>query len=82
MVATTHFIGDPEHPLWRYSDACIHQHCFSEWEHREEFVRTYNQSTMSQWHRMFDNGTIIEKSFFRQAVEALLASCRITKRST
>ena len=42
LVATTHFIESPEHPLWRFSDAAMHYTCFQLWEHREPFVAKYN----------------------------------------
>lgn len=42
MVATTHFIGDENDRLWRYSDAAMHYDCFQAWEHRAEFIEKYN----------------------------------------
>ena len=30
--------------LHRYYDAALHRHCFLRWEHREEYVRQFNQS--------------------------------------
>jgi hypothetical protein len=63
-IATTHFIGDPNDPLWEFSDAAMHYDCFQQWEHREEFVTKYN-STMGTivWgngtrHHMRPDGTI------------------------
>jgi hypothetical protein len=53
-VATTHFIGDSNDPLWRFSDAAMHYECFQAWPHREEFVQKYN-STIGQ--RVWGNGT-------------------------
>jgi len=47
IVATTHFIGDPRDPLWRFSDAAMHYECFQKWPDREEFIRKYN-STVGQ----------------------------------
>ena len=31
IVATTHFIGDRNDPLWRFSDASMHYECFQRW---------------------------------------------------
>jgi hypothetical protein len=42
LVATSHFIGEPTDPLWRFSDAAMHYECFQEWEYRQEFVDKYN----------------------------------------
>ena len=42
-VATTHFIADPNDPLWRYSDAAMHSACFEAWEHRSEFEAKYQR---------------------------------------
>lgn len=42
IVATSHFIGDKADPLWRYSDAAMHRHCFMSWEKRAAFVKRYN----------------------------------------
>lgn len=54
IVATTHFIGDSNDPLWRFSDAAMHYDCFQRWPHREEFVNRYN-SSLGQ--RVWGNGT-------------------------
>jgi hypothetical protein len=43
-VATSHFIGDPSDPLWRFSDAAMHYECFQTWEHRHKFVAKYNET--------------------------------------
>jgi hypothetical protein len=43
-VATSHFIADAAHPLYRYSDAIMHRACFLRWEHRAAFVDLYNAS--------------------------------------
>jgi hypothetical protein len=32
VIATSHFIADTEDPLWRFSDAAMHQNCFLEWD--------------------------------------------------
>ena len=44
IVATTHFIADPTDPLWRFSDSGMHKSCFLEWEHRQEFIRKFNNT--------------------------------------
>lgn len=64
IVASPHFIQNQSHPLWRYSDSAMHEDCFRQWPHREEFIAEYNR-TMEQiaWgngsrHAMQADGTI------------------------
>ena len=66
IVATSHFIGDPNDSLWRYSDAAFHRRCFIAWERREEFVRRFND-VVKQYvfgngkrHYMHDDGSIAQ----------------------
>lgn len=54
FVATSHFIGDQNDPLWQFSDAAMHYDCFQKWEHREAFVKKYNE-TIGQM--VWGNGT-------------------------
>jgi hypothetical protein len=54
IVATTHFIGDPKDPLWRFSDGAMHYDCFQTWPLKEEFIHKYN-STIGQ--HVAGNGT-------------------------
>jgi hypothetical protein len=54
FVATSHFIGDETDPLWPFSDAAMHYDCFQAWDHREAFVKKYND-TMGQ--QIWGNGT-------------------------
>jgi len=42
IVSTSHFIADPQNPLWRFSDAGMHQTCFLHWDQRHEFRQTFN----------------------------------------
>jgi hypothetical protein len=64
LAATTHFIGDPNHHLWRFSDAAMHRKCFASWEHRTEFIDLYNDTLgMQVWgdgtrHHMHPDGSI------------------------
>jgi len=53
-VATSHFIADRNDPLWRYSDAGFHKECFLAWEHREEFIKRFNDIVQPM---VFGNGT-------------------------
>jgi hypothetical protein len=39
--ATSHFIADPAHDLWQYSDAVMHWDCYARWEHRPRFARMF-----------------------------------------
>lgn len=65
FAATSHFIGDAPHHLWRFSDSAMHKPCFMNWEHRKEFVQLYNDTVgKTVWgngthHHMNDNGEII-----------------------
>jgi hypothetical protein len=43
IVATSHFIGDPNDALWRFSDAGMHRSCFSTWDLRMRFVDKFNE---------------------------------------
>lgn len=43
LVATSAFLVDQDDPLWRFSDAAMHQICFLEWDQRRGFVEKYNQ---------------------------------------
>lgn len=49
--------------LSRYYDAALHRRCFLEWEHREEYVRQFNELSRDQrvgevGCQMDDSGTI------------------------
>lgn len=64
IVATSHFIADPEDPLWHFSDAGMHKNCFLGWSQRQVFIEKYNQTIGSiTWgdgrrHHMNTDGTI------------------------
>ena len=65
LVATSHFIADQQNPLWRYSDAAMHRHCFLAWDQRQRFVDTYNAAVGpitwgdGTYHQMTDDGRIL-----------------------
>jgi hypothetical protein len=42
IVATTRFISDESHPLWRFSQEPLHIGCFQTWEKRSDFVDKYS----------------------------------------
>jgi hypothetical protein len=48
LFATSHFIADPDHDLWRFSDACMHWHCYATWAHRRRFARLYFEAKV-EW---------------------------------
>jgi hypothetical protein len=54
LVATSHFVADRNHRLWRFSDAAMHRSCFLSWEHRLEFIELFN-ATAGRF--VFGNGT-------------------------
>lgn len=41
MVAFPHFIQDPAHPLWHFSDSAMHRACFQNWPSADEFRREF-----------------------------------------
>ena len=65
LVATSHFIGSPDDPLWRYSDAAMHRDCFLSWELRPQFVARYNSVVSpltwgnGTYHYMQEDGSIL-----------------------
>jgi hypothetical protein len=64
IVATSHFIGDKDDPLWRFSDSGMHSPCFLSWPLRESFVLKYNTAVGAltagngTYHHMEANGQI------------------------
>jgi hypothetical protein len=54
IVATSHFIADIQHPLYRFSDATMHKTCFLNWDQRQSFVDLFNQIVGGI---IFGNGT-------------------------
>jgi hypothetical protein len=44
FFATSHFIGDQSHDLWRFSDACMHWDCYATWPHQQRFADLFFQS--------------------------------------
>ncbi len=41
FFATTHFIGDQRHDLYRFSDAAMHWDCYASWPKQTEFAALY-----------------------------------------
>jgi hypothetical protein len=68
-VATTHFIDDEAHPLWKYSDSIMHRECFLTWPHRKGFVFLHNSvftprpgvETVSRY--LFQDGETFRRHF-------------------
>lgn len=64
IVATTHFIGEPSDPLWRFSDSGMHSSCFLAWPLRETFIERYNATVGTvtwgngTYHHMEPDGSI------------------------
>ncbi|MCA9903856.1 MAG: hypothetical protein KC547_08370 [Anaerolineae bacterium] len=44
IFATSHFIGNPLHRLYPYSDAAMHWRCYAQWEHQPEVARLHFRS--------------------------------------
>jgi hypothetical protein len=55
-VATSHFIGDREDPLYRFSDTGMHRRCYDGWEHRVEFTRRYRGALRELFRDKPDSG--------------------------
>lgn len=64
IVVTSHFIGDRNDPLWRFSDSAMHRPCFLTWNQRVAFVAKFNQLVSGitfgkgTYHQMESDGTI------------------------
>jgi hypothetical protein len=41
IFATSHFIGDRTHDLYRFSDAAMHWDCYVKWPHQARFASMY-----------------------------------------
>ena len=57
VTASTHFISDQAHPLWKFSDSAMHRECFSTWDQAAAFRALHNQ-TMRGHSVMFEDGTV------------------------
>ena len=44
IFATSHFIGDESHDLWRFSDAAMHWKCYARWPEQRRFAAMYFDS--------------------------------------
>jgi hypothetical protein len=57
------FGRDPRHPLWRYADESMHQHCWDSWDEAATFQQMFNAENMP--HRtphprvMLSDGSIV-----------------------
>jgi hypothetical protein len=48
IFATTHFLGDPSHHLFAYSDAAMHWDCYAKWEHQAEFAELFFNTAINR----------------------------------
>ena len=64
IVSTSHFIGQQDDPLWRFSDSAMHRSCFLAWDQRAKFVEKFNRTVEwitfgnGTYHRMEEDGSI------------------------
>jgi hypothetical protein len=64
VVMNSHFIADSNDSLWRFSDSGMHRSCFLDWEHRQEFIKRFNDTRGSiiwgngTYHHMEEDGSI------------------------
>ena len=47
VFATSHFIGDVSHDLYRFSDAAMHWDCYARWLEQPRFAALYFESVAS-----------------------------------
>jgi hypothetical protein len=47
VFATSHFIGDVSHDLFRFSDAGMHWDCYAKWPEQPRFAALYFESIVS-----------------------------------
>ena len=59
IIGTSHFIADPDDPLWRFSDSGMHRPCFVGWPLRDAFISRYND-VVGRHQRMTDDGSIVD----------------------
>jgi hypothetical protein len=45
IFATSHFIREESHDLWRFSDAAMHWECYANWEHQKRFADLWFEAT-------------------------------------
>ena len=66
LVATTHFIRDDAHPLWRYSDSAMHRACFLNWPQANAFRAAFNETCSKadakHFREMLEDGTIVGRA--------------------
>jgi hypothetical protein len=59
-----HFIQDPSHPLWRFSDCGMHRRCFQGWEHAEAYRAAFDilwpRLVPNHPRRMVADGSIVD----------------------
>jgi hypothetical protein len=64
IVATSAFLEDKSHALWRFNDAAMHATCFANWSERDSFVALFN-SYYAKYYRsmrfMLPDGEIVEQ---------------------
>lgn len=59
IIGTSHFIADPEDPLWRFSDSGMHRNCFAGWPLRVAFIEKFNE-VVGRYQRMTADGSIVD----------------------
>jgi hypothetical protein len=56
IFATSHFMSDESHDLYRFSDAGMHWDCYARWPHQERFASMYFES----WLKVFETGSWLQ----------------------
>jgi hypothetical protein len=51
VFATSHFIGDQTHDLYRFSDAAMHWDCYARWPHQARFASMFFEAALSRSER-------------------------------
>lgn len=48
IFATSHFIADQTHDLYRFSDAAMHWDCYSRWPHQSRFASMFFEANVKR----------------------------------
>ena len=63
-IGFPHFIREPEHPLWEYSDSAMHLACFLDWPKADAFRLAFAEASKVMHPRfpqtMLADGSIID----------------------
>ncbi len=70
IFATPHFLVDPSHDLYRFSDAALHWNCYIHWPDQARFAALYFEAEI---HRSKTNSRLRYWTVLLQSAEALVS---------